>query len=252
MQAKELFSVWAPETSVWAAWAKPVLFAHIQQSKSDLGVPQPVTMDVSWSPSPTSGSALVVNLPGVASVEMGLALAERGYRPVPLYNTSVNSRSVIEVEGIVSALVRGTALLQQLSLPDDAPPAFLLDAGRMRGKLPTPGMFDNRWIVFPQDFPSANYLRSKHIERIIVVQPGSFPDEDLAIVLNRWQKDGLDVQIVTHGTDNTISGSVPYQRSQVREFLMWTRIALLGALGLRRNMIGGFGGFIPYPSSGGS
>ena len=42
-----------------------------------------------------------------------------------------------------------------------APPAFLLDSDRMKAPAPDPGRFDNRWLVFPQDFPSAAFLRSR-------------------------------------------------------------------------------------------
>ena len=34
----ELFDVWAPPTAAWSAWAKPVVFAHIDWPAAEAGV----------------------------------------------------------------------------------------------------------------------------------------------------------------------------------------------------------------------
>src|SRR6202008_1339291 len=86
---QELFNNWAPPYSVWSPWAKPVLFAHYPMPLPEL-IPLPPP-DLSDIPSALGEAvqerwALVVDLPGPQSVFVGLALADMGYRPVPLFN----------------------------------------------------------------------------------------------------------------------------------------------------------------------
>src|SRR5881394_3940880 len=85
MNKDEVFSIWAPDGSLWSRWAKPVLFAYLDAGPSQTPVSE-ATIDVSWSPAPGGNVALVIDLPGAKGVWYGVALAERGYRPVPLYN----------------------------------------------------------------------------------------------------------------------------------------------------------------------
>src|SRR6185312_9041865 len=85
MNNKEgIFSIWAPEDSLWSRWAKPVLFAHLDRVQP-YAEPEPF-VDISWSPDPAERIALVLDLPAAEGVAFGIELAARGYRPVPLYN----------------------------------------------------------------------------------------------------------------------------------------------------------------------
>ena len=43
-------------------------------------------VDASWIPPAEDNVAVVLDLPGADGVWTGVALAARGYRPVPLYN----------------------------------------------------------------------------------------------------------------------------------------------------------------------
>src|SRR5438552_17676209 len=85
MNREEIFSPWAPEASPWSRWVKPVLFAYLDSAISQILVTE-TAGDVSWSPPPNDKVALVLDLPGNEGVLAGVALAARGYRPVPLYN----------------------------------------------------------------------------------------------------------------------------------------------------------------------
>src|SRR5579859_6231508 len=83
MQPRDLFAVWAPSSTIWSQWAKPVIFAQLTPTYAiEPLTNDPRTLDTSWCPAPTDHTALIVNLDGAASVMMGLALALRGYRPV--------------------------------------------------------------------------------------------------------------------------------------------------------------------------
>ena len=254
MNPSELFEIWAPAQSTWSRWAKPVLFTAI-------GIAPPPASSESSAPLlnlPSSGrTVVVVDLPGVDSVRSGLALAEAGYRPVPLFNgapgptLTPGGSALIDVRPIVHGLERGAERLRRLPLAADACPAFLLDADRQAPQWGTaaPGRFDNRWLVFPQDFPSASFLSAQRIDCAVLVQPGgrSQPMPDLAHVVLRWQEAGIQVLVW-----NPEAGGVP-QLIQVgrpsRFRSTWYRV--LALMGLRRNSAGGFGSVIPEPSSGG-
>src|SRR5215469_8051185 len=87
MTRAELYKLWAPDDSVWTQWAKPVLFADSSFDNLPLSEPPGWRMlNLSWAPSSTSGTAVVVDLNGLESVKVGTALGHAGFRPVPLFN----------------------------------------------------------------------------------------------------------------------------------------------------------------------
>jgi len=98
---------------------------------------------------------------------MGLQL---NFLPQPA-NVSSRSIVVLDMNSLVREICIGTELLQKLSFASDAPPVFILDALRLRGTNPIlDDMFDNRWMVFPQDFPSARFFAEKKIKLVTLVQ----------------------------------------------------------------------------------
>jgi hypothetical protein len=155
---------------------------------------------------------------------------------------------VINVAPILRLLAEGAGSLHGLA--SEAPPAFLLDAGRMTADGPIgPGRFDNRWMVFPQDLPSASFLLSRGLFKAIVLQRrAGQPAEDLAHALLRWQEAGIEILAF----DPAPAGGAP-QRIRIekpsRFRALWHRALAIG--GLRRNSAGGFGMVIPVPSQGG-
>jgi hypothetical protein len=253
VRREEIHEAWVPPGGAWSLWARPVLFAQMPEDPVSPGptagaplafrLPDPV-----WAPSAEEGAVLVIDLPGGESVAAGLALAARGYRPVPLFNACTGPKEVIDQGPILRGLRAGAPHLASLSLPPDAPPAFLLDDGRMEPKKPLePEVFDNRWMVFPEDFPSARLLRARGFTRAVLVQRSRLqPRPDLAHVLRRWQEAGIAVEardpdIATPPRPIVVDRPARYRG-------MWYRV--LALLGLRAAPIGGFGSVIPKPSSG--
>lgn len=256
MDGSQLFEVWAPQDSLWSRWAKPALFTELPPALP--ATPMPVhSAEAPPPPEPPAfdagpidtWTAFVVDMPGPRSVEIGLSLARAGYRPVPLFNTSYHGAAIVPVEPILRKLRDGEAEMRSLVLPADAPPAFLLDAKRLEpSAMAAPGKFDNRWVVFPQDFPSANFLLSRGIRQVIVLQSDSLqakPRLDLTHVLLRWQEAGL--QLYAQDPDGQY-GPQPLQVDRPSSFrsLFYRALTLIG---LRRNSAGGFGSVIPVPSS---
>jgi hypothetical protein len=163
-----------------------VLFAQTYWEtpiKSELAQPD----EVAWLDEQNQSAALIVDLPGVDSMKWGFALAGRGFRPVSLYNVSPGPEeivgpgagpssiwnAVIDMSPIVDSISCVTTAVQSMRLPTNAPPVFLLDSPLRTGTRSIgKGMFDNRWMVFPQDFPSANFLLAQGIQKAILVQAG--------------------------------------------------------------------------------
>lgn len=255
-----IFDLWAPATAPWSPWAKPLLFAHIGnvELRSQSAASPPA-----WAP-PADGPTLIVcDLPGPLSVHAGEALAHVGFRPVPLFNAvpsaaadsdeTFAAQDVVDVTSIIHAVraatERSSAALRALAA--QAPPAFLLDSTRRTGHTPRPGDFDNRSVSLPTDFPSATFLKSRGIERVILLvsEHPTLPAADLSHTLVRWQEAGIPIHAMV--VDDALHGSA-LELIRVHKpkwfRLMWQNA--LALLGLRRHPLGGFGGTLPHPSSG--
>jgi hypothetical protein len=252
MHGQQLFDIWAPRNSIWSRWAKPALFAQnpVRSAPPHQRSELLDGFSAEWAPSPFDGLAIILDLPGAESVATGLVLAAKGFQPVPLFNAVHGPGAIVKVEPIMQALSIGAEELHRLSVPPQNPPAFLLDANRSSGKANrSPGRFDNRWLVFPQDFPSANFLLANRIKAVLVVQIGSLPQDDLAHVLLRWRNAGIEILRINPSFEQSLSPMRP--RKPGHFGALWYRTLVM--LGLRRNSAGGFGSMIPevQSSSGG-
>lgn len=251
MTGSELFELWAPAESVWSRWAKPVLFVDevallkTPPPPGELpGGPPPVLPELSFNAG--SSTAVIVDLPGEQSVLAGLALAHRGHRPVPLFNGADHPAAIVNTALIFRALQEGAPELVRAALFPDAPPAFLIDSRRMLDSAPaSPGRYDNRWLVFPQDFPSASFLLSRQIRRVLLLHEKTEPQEDLAHVLLRWQEAGIEI-VDAYPTTSGFARPLVVKRPSLFRALAHRALSLAG---LRRNSAGGFGGIVPKPSS---
>jgi hypothetical protein len=267
MTGKELFEIWAPNDSIWAQWASPALFAQIDNAKGE----KPAQADVPEFPwheqKARPDTAVVIDLPGADSIWLALALAQRGYRPVPIINASpgpiglqlsllarpthstTSALVVLDMSSLVREICEGTLRMRALTFPSDAPPAFVLDSLRLKGTNPLrDDMFDNRWMVFPQDFPSAKFLAEQNIKHVTVVQTErTQPQEDLSHVLLRWQEAGIEILSKASG-DTSLPSRINVSKPS-RFKASWYRA--LAIMGLRRSSVGGFGSFIPETSAAG-
>jgi hypothetical protein len=206
-----------------------------------------VTRDFSFAPL-RADQAIVVDLPGEVGIMAALVLAGAGYRPVPLYNALPGDSNVIDMTGILMGLLNTADHLASLTIAADAPPAFLLDARRRgEGASVAPGMFDNRSISLPTDFPSANFLLSRGIRRALLIQQDRLdPQVDLAHTLRRWQEAGIEIN------GKMLDDAQPPTRIDVPKPPRFRMMfySLLALMGLRQNPMGGFGGVLPVPSAG--
>ncbi len=256
MDSQTAYEIWAPHTSIWSAWAKPILFAHLPRARVPL--PLSVPANTSWVSSVSQRVAIVIDLPNVESVAMGLALAELGYRPVPLFNAcpptpavepvTASLLAMVDVDVVLTALVEGCDRLRQVRLPDDAPPAFLIDALRQQPtRLVSEGLFDNRSVMFVTDFPSANFLLAQGIKQVILVrQQLQALERDLAYALRTWEKAGIELQVVA------LLEAAQLRSLQLPRINQLTGLWIRLCTGLRfqRNRLREFGSFVPESSGG--
>jgi hypothetical protein len=238
MQRETIHDAWVPVDGVWSRWAKPVLFAQMKIA----------TESISWLPAATGKIMLIVDLPGDAAVHFGLAVAARGYRPVPMFNACTAAAEFIDQQPIARALQTGAASLAALALPANAPPAFLLDS-RRRNTPPVvrSGMLDNRWEVFPDDFPSAQAMRQRGVSQVLLIQSThGQPKPDVARVLRAWHEDQIELQAKDITTDDPpqqlIMRPIPWF---VRWLFGWRGRALS-----EDSRLSGFG-YVVYQSSSG-
>ena len=242
--AEQLYAIWAPEESRWSAWAKPVLFTYAPRvSEAADALPLLRVPDFGR----LGDTAVIVDMPGTYSVSVGLALAQNGYRPVPLYNGNCSPGMIVDMQAIADSLFYGCEILRKAQLGPDAPPAFLLNADRMdhSDAANTPGRYDNRWSVVPQDMPSGEYLIDAGIRQVGVIADRI--RDDLSHVLCRYQEAGLRL-VQTPDVDGT-----PARVTVAKPpFYKWIWYRLNVFAGLRRNAAGGFGGIVPDPNTSGA
>lgn len=267
MTGRQLFETWAPDYSIWSQWVSPALFAQIDCTTGDAPA-QAHVPELSWhEPIASPDNAVVIDLPGADSVRLALALAVRGYRPVPIINaspgpiglqlgllsqsTSSTSSAIVVLDrsSVVREICEGTHRIRGTELASDAPPAFVLDSLRLKGTNPLRDhMFDNRWMVFPQDFPSAKLLAEQKIRRVTLVQADKTqPQEDLSHVLLRWQEAGIEILAKASG-DTSLPSRINVSRPSRFKASCYRALAIMG---LRRSSVGGFGSFIPETSAAG-
>jgi hypothetical protein len=247
MTSQDCFAIWAPDEALWTEWAKPVAFAGAAMPQGGEPPLEPPALQIPGMPESWTQSAIVVDLPGEQAVGVGIALAERGYRPVPIFNGTEGPNAVIAVEPITRALGLGAEALNLISLAPDARPAFLLDSRRSDAAgAKDPGRYDNRWVVLPQDFPSAAFLGSRDIREVVVVQRETLtPAADLTHVLYRWQQAGIRLKVIDLATGQTDDDARVKRPSKFR--LAWyVAVALMG---LRRSNVGGFGSTVPMQTA---
>lgn len=205
MTGRELYTIWAPSTTQhWSQFAKPALFVQDPEysfTRHRLEIP---TVPFDMYQYFNSSTAFIVDLPGAIGVEAGLALANNGCRPVPLYN-GVHERNiggsgaVVDNLPIIHALQDGAAILGSTYLPEHAPPAFLLDNNRYSLAANTIGMFDNRWSLDFEDLPAAAFMRNAGISQVIVWTIGQ-ESVDLTPILDSYADMGITIVLYCNNT----------------------------------------------------
>lgn len=209
MTGKECYRIWAPEGKGWVDWVRPVPFVAIRREMTGADCAACRVRETGYIRKGCTDTAVIVDLPGAESVAEGISLTRCGFRPIPVFNGTMEqegARATVDNGAIAEALVWGAEQLREYEPEELAPPAFLLDSNRLhRFKLEI-ALFDNSWDIYPQDLPSAELLLQRGISKILIVGRRSSPD--LRKVLYPFQKKGISI-LWTDGYETPVSLRLP-------------------------------------------
>jgi len=215
MLGKEIYKIWAPPESEWTDWVRPVPFVAIGDTYKINRVMKFALPTTDYIDAQEENTAIIIDLPDCDSIREGLALAKLGFRPIPLFNGTFEqsgAMALVDNHVIVSALILGASDLKKFDIPQNAPPAFLVDSNRMHRFKMNASAFDNSWDLYDQDMPSGEYFINKGINRVIV--RGQAIQKDIARILYKFQKCGITI-LFTDGYEkpNVITIKKPHGRA---------------------------------------
>jgi len=192
MIGKEIYKIYAPNGAKWTEWVRAVPFIAIDVYNRKM-VNSWVDRKVMFLEKYESDLAIFIDLPGNESIELGISLANLGYRPIPLFNGTdgtINSKTIVDTYLIESSLINGSEKLKKIQLSKDANPTFLLDSSRINRYREKESIFDNSWDLYAQDIPSSEYFKKNNINKIIVV--GNKINRDLRKIFFKFQNAGIE------------------------------------------------------------
>ena len=201
MTGRDIFKIWAPTGAKWVDWVRPVPFVAINEGLKEYKLNEFTIPKINFINELNEKTAIIVDLPGLDSIKEGIAVAKLGYRPIPIYNGTIEQKGAISTvnnQDIVIGLIKGAFELRKIEISNNAPPTFLLDTNRMHRLKMNPSVFDNSWDIYPQDIPSAEYFLQNGINKIIVRSESI--QLDLKKILYKFQKDGIKI-LFTSGYD---------------------------------------------------
>ena len=194
MTVKELYKIWAPYGKKWVDWIRPVPFVEMNHYSKMYNHSEFFVPAISYIDMTCENTAIIVDLPGIESVEEGIGLAKMGFRPIPIFNGTAEqngARATVDNQSAGIALALAVNELMKIELKDDALPAFLTDRNRLQRYKMDVSVFDNSWDVYPQDLPTAEYLLDNDIKKLVVV--GRDVAKDLKKILYDYQKKGIEI-----------------------------------------------------------
>lgn len=196
MTNKEAYKIWAPYGKKWVDWVRPVPFVSMNEYSKKYNFSSMSVSDIDYVDESFKETAIIVDLPGVKSVAEGISLAMAGYRPIPIYNGTIEqsgARATVDNQSVGMALISGAEKLADIDISDEALPAFLLDSNRMNRFKMEISVFDNSWDIYHQDLPSADYFIDNGIQKIVVV--GERISKDLKKIFYGFQKKGISIYL---------------------------------------------------------
>ncbi len=204
MTAEDTLAKWYAAAGPWASSLKASLLVTEVNLSPEQVLPShplgPVLEGLA-----TDDTAFIIDLPGVASVALGLSFAARGACLVPLFNTTPGRDEYVPTSALAHAL---TSAARQLAPRPHGPPVFLLDVERKRRPLfPFRDGYDNRWYVFDSDFPTAEQLAEAGLRRLVVVTDREVGDDLRDALIGHSRLERLVVNVTVAG-----AGPIPFPR----------------------------------------
>ena len=220
MLAKEIYKIWAPVGAKWVDWVRPAPFIGINEKLETFETGEFKTHLASYisilntyqnnmkngvsskefnlKTNNINSVAIIIDLPGIDSIKEGLAVAQMGFRPIPIYNGTeeqLGAMPTVDNSSIKIGLLKGALELKKIKLDKDAPPAFLLDSNRTNRYKMNESVFDNSWDVYAQDMPSAEYFLNNGINKIIIIAKKL--NKDLQKILYNYQNKKIEIYLAS-------------------------------------------------------
>lgn len=192
MIGREVYKIYAPMGVKWTEWVRPVPFVAID-TYNRMPVSNWVDRRIMPLEQYKKDTAIFIDLSASESIEVGIALAHIGYRPIPLFNGTdeqEGAQATTETCLLESYLINGSEKLKNISLENNANPAFLLDSSRTNRYRSKESIFDNSWDLYKQDIPTPEYFKENGINKIIVV--GKEIQRDLRKIFFKFQDAGIE------------------------------------------------------------
>lgn len=202
MHRKETYKIWAPRNVKWTDWIRPVPFIGIDKPKQRGEFIRYEIPKLFYIKKHKKNIVIIIDINGVNSIREGIALAQIGYRPIPVLNgtnPNTNCKAVTDNEIVEPLLVWGAEELKKIEIKPNANPAFLLDLNRLNRYKLSPTFFDNSYDIYDQDLPSAKFLLDNGIDTIIVRSEKI--EKDLNKVLYRYSKSNIKI-LLTNGFED--------------------------------------------------
>ena len=192
MTGKEIYKIYAPAGTKWTGWVRPVPFVAID-TYNRKPVSDWLDRTVMFLKQYEQDTAIFIDLPGKDSIELGISLAQIGYRPIPIFNGTdeqIGSQATTDTYLTERCLITGAQKLKNITLENNANPAFLLDSLRTNRYRAKECIFDNSWDLYKQDIPTAQYFKKNGITKIIVI--GNTIQRDLRKIFFEFQDAGIE------------------------------------------------------------
>lgn len=194
MTNKEIYKMWAPNDVKWTNWVRPVPFISIGKDNQIYELTNFELPNIDYIENYNENVAIIVDLPGCDSIKEGIALAKKGFRPIPAFNGTneqIGAQATVNSHILEAGLIRGVSELEKIELSKDALPAFLIDTNRLNRFRTSISIFDNSWDIYSQDLPTGKYLLENNINKVIV--RGDTIKRDLKNILYKYQKEKIKI-----------------------------------------------------------
>jgi hypothetical protein len=257
LASRQLFDLWSPRQGPWVGYAKPTLFAAVDEANDLL----PRRVELAGQPRlPLAHpeGAIILDLPGALTVAYAGHLARVGWQPVPLFNNWPHPQALVDMQPVLEALLYYSPWAQESRTVEPRGPVFMLDRRRFGKRQPQPNDFDNRYFHPESDLPGVGLIKKWCQGKVRYIAPaapdgspphGPVESDDMNPLLLHYAK-YLDVEVALARSDQ-------WSISAPQRIMFRPRKTPLNTVkdpmfsGYRRNAAGGFGKLVPEPSSGG-
>lgn len=199
MNKKQIYNIWAPSTSKWSNWVKPIAFTTLDSNQKIYEIINYNIPKINYLDKYLENTIIIIDTKADNAIKEAIALANIGYRPIPLFNGTnapLNATATCNNYLIAPYLIWGAKQLTKIKIKKDANPAFILDINRLNRKKINKTIFDNSWDIYDQDLPSYKYLLNNKINKIII--KSDYIAKDLKKILYNYQKNNIQI-LYTNG-----------------------------------------------------